>query len=351
MSAIRDKISSMYISRAILVTVSMLLLSIPATFEKSEAASDAYTIRLGTIAPEETTWGDFAQKIKWYVVNRTRGRAKIIWYMSGVAGDETDMLDKMRHGELEGAAFTIVGLGAIEPSIRVLLMPFLLKTYEEVDFILDSMLPQFQKMFEEKGYILMGFTEVGFPHVFTQRPIRSIEDFSRFKMWSWEGEDLVQAVLGDLGFTKIFPSSLLDTRKNLEQGVVDAFYVPCYAQLGLQWYHHAKYMSDFTLGYIPAAFVMDKKYFQSLPPDIQYAIRQAFELILRPLRNVIREEEEKACQGLIRRGIMQKVQSPPELLKELERRSQQMHNKYAGKKYSREVIIDIQRKLQEFRSR
>lgn len=336
--------------RKIIIFGGLLVLALFIPFQRAEGSSDAFTIRLGTIAPEETTWGDFAQKIKWYVVNRTRGRAKIVWYMSGVQGDEPDMLRKMQTGELEGAAFTIVGLGAIEPAIRVLLMPFLLRNYEEVDYILDSMLPEFQRMYDRKGYVLMGFTEVGFPHVFSQKPLTSIDDFATVRMWSWEGEDLVQAVLGDLGFSRIFPSSLYDAKKRLEAGIVDAFYVPCYAQLGLQWYHHAAYMSDFTVGYTPAAFVMKKDYFTQLPPDVQYAIQQAFEFILKPLRNVIREEEEKACRGLIRRGIMKKVDSPPEMIRELEKRSQKMYTKYAGRKYPRELIAKIINRLKQYRA-
>jgi TRAP-type C4-dicarboxylate transport system substrate-binding protein len=319
-------------------------------FSPAQAGPSEFTVKFAAIAPEGSCWMDFANKIKGYVENRSRGRVKVIWYLAGVMGDEPEVVEKIQAGQLQGAVLTVTGLGKIHPAIRILSLPFFLQNYHEVDYILDSMFPEFKRLFDEKGFVLLGFTEVGFPHLFTcSEPVRTVQDLSRLKMWSWKGEDLIEAALKDLGFDNIRTTSLYETKGALEKGLVNAFYVPCYAGLGLQWYSHAKYISDFTLGYTSSAFVIDKKFFQGLPGDVQNIIQQASDFMMKPLRMIIREEEEKACQGMIRRGI--KVSKPsPEFISELKKRSQEIYFKYADQKYPRDLLQKIIDQLEEYRS-
>ena len=337
-------------SNKIAILIGVVITAVFLRVSPTEAAAPQYIIRLASLAPEESCWGDFAQKVKTYIEERSRGRAKIIWYMSGVAGDESVVLKRIEKGELQGAVLTINGMGLVNPEFRVLLLPFLIRNYAEEDFILDSMFPEFQQLAAEKGYALLGFTEVGFNRIFTREPLQSIQDLSRVKMWTWGGEDLVESVLKDVGFSNTVPLPLLEVKSALERGTVTAYYCPCYAQAGLQWYRNAGYMSDYTFGYSPGAVVIDIKYFQSLPADIQNTIRQAMDFILKPLRVVVRDEEEKACRILARRG-MKVSKSSPELIAELKRRSEHIYFRYADKEYSRDLLQKIINKLREFRSR
>jgi TRAP-type C4-dicarboxylate transport system substrate-binding protein len=321
------------------------------TGQGAEPGAAPYTIRIATIAPEGSYWSDFFQKAKMYVESRTRGRAKIVWYMSGVMGDEPEVIGKIRAGRLEGAVLTIVGLGMIDPGFRATMLPFLIQDYEEADFLLDSLRPRFESLLAEKGFLLMGFTEVGFNRLFSPVPIRSRKDFPGLKMWGWKGEKLIDMIFrDDLGLKNVVPLTLYEVKNSLEKGEINAYYAPCYAQVGLQWYRHARYMSDFTMGYTPAVFVLDQKFAAGLPGDIRSILEQAFDFILKPLRQVIREEEEKACQGLVRRGII-RAKSSPEFLAEMRNHFQKIHQKYAGSEYPPDMLQEINARLKEFRSR
>ena len=114
----------------------------------ARATAGPYVIKLANIAPEGSVWGDMAVKIKMYVESRSRGRLKLIWYMAGVIGeDEPEIHKRIESGELQGAILTIVGLGRIQPAVRVVFLPFLLQSYEEADYVLDSMMPDFKRLF------------------------------------------------------------------------------------------------------------------------------------------------------------------------------------------------------------
>jgi len=308
-----------------------------------------HTFKIATIAPDESYWGDFARKAKMYVENRSKGRAKILWYMSGVMGDEPEVIEKMESGELQGAVLTLNGLGIIQPAIRAVALPFLFRSFEEVDYVFKTMDGDFKRLFEEKGYSLLGFTEVGFVRVFSQDPIRNIEDISRMRMWSWEEWDLLEVIFQELGFTQLLKLPVQEVYSNLKANRIDSFCSTCYALLSVQWYQIAEYMSDFDLGYGMAGLVVKQDFFASVPKDVQYIIYQGTEFMTKPMTELIRRDEAKACVGLKKRGMKEHA-SPPELVRELERRSERFYYKYADKKYPRDLIEKMIGEINEFRS-
>lgn len=325
----------------------MILLAFSAI--PGHAADSQYVIKMATIAPDESYWGDFARKIKFYVENHTRGRVKMIWYMSGARGDEPEIVEQIKAGALQGAVLTVTGFGNIQSAARVLTLPMLFESFSEVDHIIDSMFPIFRNLFTKKGFALLSLTEVGFGWIFTSRPITCAEDLAGMKMWNWEGMDLVEAYLRDMGFSNITPTPVPECKCALEKGITDAFFSTCYVQPFLEWYRHVKYISSFWVGYSPGAVVMDLKYYQSLPSDIRYIIQQAFDMLSKPLREIIRKEEDTARQGLLKRGIKE-YPTPPNTVAVLKQRAHDTYFRYADKKYPRGLIIEILTRLKDFRA-
>lgn len=318
-------------------------------FLPKNSFAQEYVLKIATIAPDESYWGDFARKAKMYVENRSKGRAKIVWYMSGVMGDEPDFIEKMESGELQGAVLTLNGLGIIQPAIRAVALPFLFRSFEEVDYVFKEMDGDFKRLFEEKGYVLLGFTEVGFVRIFSKNPIRNFQDISRMKMWSWEEWDLLEIIFPALGFTHLLKLPVQKVYTSLKENRVDTFCATCYALISVQWYQVVDYMSDFDLGYGMAGLVVNRDFFTRMPKDVQYAVYQGTEFMTRPMTELIRRDEAKACEGLKKRG-MKEYASPPELVRELERRSEGLYYKYADKKYPRDLVDTIIGKIREFRS-
>lgn len=317
---------------------------------RSEAADPHYVLKLATIAPNESIWADFLNKVKMYIESRSRGRVKVIWYMSGVQGDEPELIEKIRGKEIHGAVLTIVGLGIIHSSIEVTLLPFLLGNYDEVDLILDMLYPEFHRNFRREGFELMGFTEVGFPRFFSRKPLNSMDDIRKLRVWTWEGMEIARGALQSIGFENIVPLSLYGVKQALAEDRIDVVYSPCYAILGLQWYQYTPYMTEFTMGYTPGAIVMNRDFYHSLPRDIQYTVQQAFDFVFKPLRQLIRKEEENACRGFERRGI-QLQKASPGLMEELRKRSKRIYSEYADRSYSSEIIQKVINTLEAHRSR
>ena len=156
---------------ATIFVVCIALLSISVCTVQAVEEAKKYKIKIATLAPEGSSWMKRFHEASRVIENRSQGRLKIKVYAGGIMGDEADIIRKIRIGQLHGAAVTGVGLGIIQPAVRVLDLPFLFESDEELDFIREQLDEEFDQKFEERGYVLLGWGEVGWIHVFSKRPV------------------------------------------------------------------------------------------------------------------------------------------------------------------------------------
>ncbi len=76
-------------------------------------------------------------------------------YPGGVMGDDQSMYRKMRVGQLHGGGFTMTGISTVVPDFRVLAIPFLFDSYEEVDYVKAGLIPTFKERFQNKDWNLL----------------------------------------------------------------------------------------------------------------------------------------------------------------------------------------------------
>ena len=67
-----------------------------------------------------------------------------------------------------------VGLSMVEESIRVLELPRMFASVEELDYVADKVWPYYQKKFDAKGFTLQDRGEVGWVYVMSKAEVTSI---------------------------------------------------------------------------------------------------------------------------------------------------------------------------------
>ena len=82
----------------------------------SYAASDAgekakITIKIATIAPSRTSIAEIMEDFRTEVREKTNNEVDFKIYYGGVQGDESDVLRKIRVGQLHGGIFNGCGIG------------------------------------------------------------------------------------------------------------------------------------------------------------------------------------------------------------------------------------------------
>jgi len=323
------------------------LLFPPGTKLAAAEPAPPFILKLSAVAPDGTSWADAGNKFKKYVEEKSGGKIRVIWYLGGIMGDESDEIRKIHLGQLQGGGFSNVGLAIMVPETRILGLPFLFNNPEEIDFIHQKMQSHFQRLFEEHGYVLSGWLENGFNYWFTKNPVASLADFKNCRMWSWNGDPVSTEINQVLGFQNV-PVAIIDVLASLQTGLINSFYGPFYAILALQWYTQAKYFVDLPFSYTPAAIVMDKKFLETLPPDLRKIIQEAWDLFLPDLVKHIRADNEKTYQGL--KTKLKTVQLAPEVEETIRQKVYPINQKYSDQLYPSWLISGVLNSLHEYRA-
>ena len=137
----------------------------------AHAEEAQHTLKIATLAPEGSSWMNLFHAWGKQVEEHSGGKVKVKFYAGGIAGDERDAVRKMRLGQINGAAVTSIGLGLIQPEVRVLELPMMISTYDEMDYVRNTMDADLRKKFEDKGYVLLSWGDVGPIHIFSKTPI------------------------------------------------------------------------------------------------------------------------------------------------------------------------------------
>ncbi len=297
-------------SLAALAVIAALLA--PARPARAEAT---HTIKIATLAPDGTLWMKLFQDWARDVERDTSGSLKIKFYSGGVAGDERDLVRKMRLGQLSGAAVTSIGLGLIQPEVRVLEVPMLIRSWDELDHVRAALDGELRAKFAEKGFVLLGWGDVGPIYLFSKIPIRAPADLDKVKLWAWSDDPISRALVAHLHVTGV-PLGAPDVLPALSTGMVDAAFGTPLAVLALQWYTKVTHVTSMRFGQAIGATVIAKAQFDKLTAAEQKALLDDARKMESALQAQIRAENERALASLQRAGLVVDA-SPPGMEKEL----------------------------------
>ena len=99
------------------------------------------------------------------------GKVNVRLYAGGVAGDDPDVVRKMRLGTLNAGVLTSVGVAEIDKSVYALGVPMMYASYEEVYYVLEKMRPRLEANLEAKGFVVLNWADGGWVHFFAQQPV------------------------------------------------------------------------------------------------------------------------------------------------------------------------------------
>ena len=307
----------------------------------------AQQIKFATVAPEGSTYLTVLREYTDEVTKLTDGKVKFKIYPSQIQGDEKDVLRKIKFGQLHSAGFTGVGLGEIVPEIRIMELPMLFRSYDEVDYIKSLLYDDFAKKFEEQGFIILGWADVGFAYVFAQKPILSLEDLRGTKMWMWEGDPVAEATFNALKVSAI-PLSLTDVLTSLQTNLIEAVYVPPLPCVSLQWHTRIKTMMNVPLANVTGAVLISKKMFDKLAPEHQKILLEKGREHMTRLVEMGRKDNQKAIEIMQKNGV-EIVEVPKENLAEFYSAAKAAGQSLVGKLYSQELLDRVVTALENYR--
>jgi TRAP-type transport system periplasmic protein len=253
------------LAAAILVSVAVL----PAAADQERV----YRIRLATIAPDGTPWAEQITAYSNQLQEQSGGRLRVQGFLGGTLGDENVTVQETRRGAIQVFGGSTAALATSVPELSVLELPYLFRNLEEVDHILDEVVYEdFRDILWERGFVLLFWAENGWRSFATRGGfVKSPDELQGKRMRSQENEVHLRTYRA-LGASPV-PIAATEVLSSLQTGVVDGFdNTPLFA-FASSWYQGITHYTDSRHIYQPGIAVMSRRFFETLPEDLQQIIR------------------------------------------------------------------------------
>jgi len=263
-------------------------------------AADTYVLKFATLAPQGSTWMKAFDAWSREVATQSQGRLMIKFYPGGISGDEPDMLRKIRFGQLQGAALSGHGVGEIFPPARVLETPFLFRDHAEIDAVRAKIQPVIDAGFRTNQYELVAWMEVGNIHFFSTKPLATLDELARRRIWQWQGDRFIDAFFNANGWSPV-ALPITEVYTGLSTGLVDTVVSTPLASIAMQWAGKTPYMSSQPMATGIGAVVVSSKFYLALPPDLQALLKSTGVPLSKRLISDTRRDDFKSLAVLAKR--------------------------------------------------
>jgi TRAP-type C4-dicarboxylate transport system substrate-binding protein len=267
------------------------------------AAPGKTQLKIATLVPEGSVWDKSLRGLEQEAKDATGGSLSFRIYPGGVAGDESDILRKIRIGQLHGGVLSIAGLGEIDSAVQVFQIPLYLRSDEEALYVLEHMDALFRQRLAERGYVLVHWAHAGWLDFFSTEPVRTAEDLKSLKQFVWAGDTGLSRWYEEAGLRAV-PLAATDVLTGLKTGLIECLPSTPLAALSLQWFRSAGHMLDYPVSPLYGGLVVSKRAWDGLDEDQRAALlaagrrAQAFQM------EEIPRMEAEAIAAMRERGLV-----------------------------------------------
>jgi tripartite ATP-independent transporter DctP family solute receptor len=236
-------------------------------------------------------------------------------------GGAKENIDQVRSGAIMGTWIGISYLSRTVPELEAVSLPFAFSTRQQAFDVIDGKVGDLlNEKLAEKGFVALGYMELGFRHVTNNtRAISSLEDFQGLKLRLQPNQTHL-ATMRSVGANPV-SMGIKEVYGALQQGVLDGQENP-YSIISTKRFDEVQtYLSDTGHFYDFIVVAANLKKFNKLSSDKQQAVRDAMATAVAWQREKAAEEDTAARDELVQRGMVF-TQISDDLRAQLKARSQ-----------------------------
>jgi TRAP-type C4-dicarboxylate transport system substrate-binding protein len=263
------------------------------------AFADATTLKVGTLAPPDSPWGQVFKVWKRAVSERSSGAIDLQFFWNGQQGDDRAMVAKIRTGQLDGATLAGAGLGEIDRQVLVLQLPGLFREWNKLDAARNDMHAGFDASFERQGFKVLGWGDIGRAHSMSKGfAVRTPADVKHRRTFYLPGDPIAPVVFSLIGDVTPRQVAVPEILPNLTAGTIDLITAPPLAAEQLQWSSRLDTIGDDVAGIGIGALVFSSARYRAVPADAQRIIADTGRIAGAALTTRIRAEDDAALARL-----------------------------------------------------
>jgi len=282
--------------------VRKLALAVALAIAAPLASAQEVTIKLGTLAPNGSTWHNLLKEMAERWAEASGGRVKLRIYAGGTQGSEGDMVRKMAVGQLHAAAITNVGMHDIVKEPQAISAPGVIDSEAEFTHVFGKVEPELDKLLQSKGYVPLQWSQIGFIRIFCTNPYHAPAEMSDAKMFAWDGDPASVDAWKAAGFRPVVLSST-DVVPSLQTGMINCIAnVPLY-MLTARLFERASHMIDMPWGYLVGATLVRKDAWDKIPADVRPKLLAIARELGARIDADVRKLNEDAVAAMKRQGL------------------------------------------------
>ena len=237
------------------------------------------------------------------VAAATGGRIAVEIYPNNALGNERDVIELAIIGAVELTTPSNAPLATFAPEMLVFDLPYLFRDRPHMYEVLDGPIGRsFEAPLQERGLVLLGYFEAGLRHLMTRdRAIERTEDLSGLKIRTMENPLHLRAFEA-FGASPL-PMAYGEVYTALEQGVIDGAEAARSNYFSKRFFEVAPNWSEIGWMYLVQPLVMSGRFFSSLAPEDQAAVRAAARKAVEAEREEYQRQDEEALAKLREAGV------------------------------------------------
>jgi TRAP-type transport system periplasmic protein len=311
------------------------------------AAAETVTIRMASLVPAGSSWDKVFRAWSNSLKKETGGAVQFQFFPGGIAGDERDVIRKMKLGQMDASGLTSIGLGQIARPVTILQMPGIFENYGQLNKVRDKLGNEFEGMFLKEGYRLLGWGDAGFGRVFSKKPILRPSDYKTARPWVPKEDSTMPELMKMIGANGV-PLGIPEVFPALQTGMIDTVLASAIAAVALQWFRYVTHMSKDTSVAIVGATLVREDLFKTIAPDHQKILVDTGKKAHAALIAQVQKEDLNAYKTLLGRGMIEfDPLGTPEQKAEWDKLNTQLIERMTGKIFPKDLLDRVRAAVKE----
>ncbi len=259
-------------------------------------------IKFSHVVAIDTPKGKGAERFKELAEKATNGRVKVEVYPNSTLYKDKEELEALQLGAVQMLAPSVSKFGPLgAKEFEVFDLPYIFPSKAVLYRVTEGPIgKQLFKKLESKGITGLAFWDNGFKVMTANKPLRKPEDFKGLKM-RIQSSKVLDAQMRTLGANPQM-MAFSEVYQALQTGVVDGGENTPSNVYTQKMHEVQKHLTVSDHGYIGYAVIVNKKFWDGLPPDIRAALEEAMRGASRYANSVSQLDNDAALEAIRKSG-------------------------------------------------
>ncbi|MDR2710973.1 MAG: TRAP transporter substrate-binding protein [Burkholderiales bacterium] len=265
---------------------------------QAQTPQNPIVIKFSHVVATDTPKGKAAEFFKKLAEERTQGRVKVEVYANSALYKDKEEMEALQLGAVQMLAPSLAKFGPLGvKEFEVFDVPYILEDYTALHKVTTG--PAGAKLLallEPKGILGLGYWDNGFKVMSANRPIKKPEDMKGLKVRIQSSKVLdaqmraLKALPQVMAFSEVYQA--------LQTGVVDGTENPPSNMYTQKMHEVQKYATVTNHGYLGYAVIVNKKFWEGLPPDIRGILEQAMKESTEYNNEIAKKDNDDAVEAI-----------------------------------------------------